>query len=127
MVYGDSDEERLDFLYALECAGVDNWEWYGEAVNIYNGLRGITDDDEPTPVAVEEPVEPEVTLDAAQTILLDAVGQERFDVLDRVIWKRSYKPEYFERATQSGGTAQSIRVKYVQLLLDSGYLYRNEE
>ena len=127
MVYGDSDEERLDFLYALERAGVDNWEWYDKAVDIYNELRGITDDDEPTPVVIEEPVEPEVVLDEAQNILLDAVGQWRFDVLDRVIWKRDYKPEYFERATKSGGTIGNIRVKYVQLLLDSGYLYRNEE
>ena len=28
--------ERSAFLAALEDSGVDNWEWYDEAVNTYN-------------------------------------------------------------------------------------------
>lgn len=27
------------FLRALESSGVDNWEWYGEAIHMYNEWR----------------------------------------------------------------------------------------
>jgi hypothetical protein len=43
-----TDEEKLLFLEALEEAGVDNWEGYDEAVEIYqqklNGSDEETDD-----------------------------------------------------------------------------------
>jgi len=43
-----TDEERLLFLEALEEAGVDNWEGYDEAVEIYqqklDGSDEETDD-----------------------------------------------------------------------------------
>lgn len=43
-----TDEERLLFLEALEEAGVDDWEGYGEAVDIYrqklDGSDEETDD-----------------------------------------------------------------------------------
>jgi len=29
-------QERLNLLNALEIAGVDNWEWYGDAIDIKN-------------------------------------------------------------------------------------------
>ena len=29
-------EEDRKLLYALQAAGVDNWNWYGEAMKIYN-------------------------------------------------------------------------------------------
>jgi hypothetical protein len=31
-------------LRCLENGGVDNWEWYGEAIRSYNKLKGISDD-----------------------------------------------------------------------------------
>lgn len=32
---GHTDSQRLMFLDALEAAGVDNWEGYDEAIQIY--------------------------------------------------------------------------------------------
>ena len=38
----NNDAKRLLLLDALEAAGVDNWEWYGEAINIYeNNLLSL--------------------------------------------------------------------------------------
>ena len=39
-----------DKLHRLECGGVDNWEWYGEALNdeedlSYDEIQGMSDDD----------------------------------------------------------------------------------
>lgn len=36
-MYIEELENRSKFLSALEEAGVDNWCWYGEAWEIYNG------------------------------------------------------------------------------------------
>jgi len=41
-----TDEEKLLFLEALEEAGVDNWEGYDEAVEIYQ--QKLDDSDEET-------------------------------------------------------------------------------
>lgn len=32
---GHTDAQRLMWLDALECAGVDNWDGYDEAIRIY--------------------------------------------------------------------------------------------
>lgn len=37
MKYRDSLEDSLFFLQCLESCGVDNWEGYEEAVEMYNG------------------------------------------------------------------------------------------
>ena len=39
-----------DKLHRLECGGVDNWEWYGEALNddedpSYEKIQDMSDDD----------------------------------------------------------------------------------
>ena len=39
-----------DKLHRLECSGVDNWEWYGEALNdeedlSYDEIQDMSDDD----------------------------------------------------------------------------------
>ena len=39
-----------DKLHRLECGGVDNWEWYSEALNdeedlSYNEIQDMSDDD----------------------------------------------------------------------------------
>lgn len=40
-----TDEEKLLFLEALEEAGVDNWEGYDEAVEIYQQKLGGSDEE----------------------------------------------------------------------------------
>lgn len=33
-------QEAYDFLMALQMAGVDNWDGYDEALNIFEGVTG---------------------------------------------------------------------------------------
>ena len=39
MIPLDQDEENELYILALEAAGIDNWEWYSEAMNDFNNAK----------------------------------------------------------------------------------------
>ncbi len=43
---GQTDEERLMWLDALECAGVDNWDGIDEAIRIYREWEASNEEEQ---------------------------------------------------------------------------------
>lgn len=118
-----SDE---DILYALEVGGVDNWIGYEYAQEIMEEWDEDSDNEtevknepEVYPPMLEEPEEKIESLSEAEALLLEHVGEERYDELLATIFKRSSFPAEFDESMKvlEKGNREDARVALVKNLI----------